>query len=273
MIDLRLNYSEIAKALELFIVDEIHGAGFKKVILGLSGGIDSAIVAFLAQRALGNENVFAVLMPYKTSSEDSLSHAKLVVDQLKIKSETKPITVSADSYFLSTPEMTPLRKGNVMARLRMITLYDLSVRENALVIGTSNKTELMLGYGTQFGDMASALNPIGDLYKTQIWQLSEFLGVPKEIIEKQPSADLWIGQTDEQEMGFSYANADQILYQMIDLRLSDDEIIFSGYEKETVLKIRKMVIRSQYKRKLPLIAKLTTRTVGIDFHYPRDWRI
>lgn len=272
MIDLKLNYHEITKALELFIRNEVQGAGFQKVILGLSGGIDSAVVAFLAERALGNEHVFAVLMPYKTSSEDSLSHAKLVVDQLKIKSETKPITSIADGYFGNTNEMSQLRKGNVMARTRMITLYDLSVRENALVIGTSNKTELMLGYGTQFGDMASALNPIGDLYKTQIWQLAEFLNVPNEIIHKKPSADLWVGQTDEQEMGFSYANADQILYQMIDLRLTNEEIVASGYESETVTKIRKMVKRSQYKRKLPLIAKLTTRTVGIDFHYPRDWR-
>lgn len=271
MIDLKLNYTEISDALTLFIRDEVLKPGFTNVILGLSGGIDSALVAFLAVRSLGKENVHCVMMPSSTSSADSLNHAKLVVDQLGCSSEIKPISAYADAYFNEQNEMSALRKGNVMARMRMITLYDTSAKKNALVLGTSNKTELMLGYGTQFGDMASAINPIGDLYKTQIWQLSEFLGVPHEIIHKKPSADLWVGQTDEQEMGFSYADADQILYQMIDLRLTNEEIILNGYEKSIVNKIRKMVKRSQYKRKLPLVAKLTTRAVGIDFHYPRDW--
>ena len=271
MIDLKLNYAEITEALTLFIKDEVLKPGFTNVVLGLSGGIDSALVAFLAVRALGKENVHSVMMPYQTSSADSINHAKLVVDRLGCSSEIKPITAYADAYFQEQNEMSALRKGNVMARMRMITLYDSSAKRNALVLGTSNKTELMLGYGTQFGDMASALNPIGDLYKTQIWQLSEFLGVPSEIIHKKPSADLWVGQTDEQEMGFTYDVADQILYQMIDLRLTNEEIISNNFDIPIVEKIRKMVIRSQYKRKLPLIAKLTTRAVGIDFHYPRDW--
>lgn len=271
MLNLTLNYAEISKALELFIRQEVTEPGFKKVVLGLSGGIDSALVAGLAARALGPENVLGVRMPYQTSSADSLSHAELVADTFKIKIETKAITSACDGYFSSDPDMNAQRKGNVMARMRMITLFDLSFRDSALVLGTSNKTELMLGYGTWYGDMASAINPIGDLYKTQIWELSRFIGVPEEVITKKPSADLWVGQTDEQEMGFSYPEADQILYHMIDLRKKDEEIVELGFSTDLVKKIRRMVIRSQYKRRMPVIAKLTTRAVGTDFLYPRDW--
>jgi len=271
MLNLSLNYQEISKALEQFIRQEVSGPGFKKVVLGLSGGIDSALVAGLAARALGPENVTGIRMPYSSSSVDSLSDAEKVAEKFGIRMETIPVSAACDGYFATVPDMDHRRKGNVMARLRMVTLFDYSFKTSSLVLGTSNKTELMLGYGTWYGDMASAVNPIGDLYKTQIWELSGFIGVPKEVISKKPSADLWAGQTDEQEMGFSYPDADQILYHLVDLRKSDQEISDLGFPLDLVRKIRKMVIGSQYKRRMPVIAKLTTRAVGTDFLYPRDW--
>ena len=167
--------------------------------------------------------------------------------------------------------MDRIRIGNVMARIRMTVLYDLSARENGLVIGTGNKTESLLGYTTHYGDNACAINPMGDLYKTQVWQLAESLGVPKKIIEKKPTADLWVGQTDEGELGFSYRHVDKLLYQMIDERRSDEELKEYGFEENLIKKVRNLVQRSQYKRRPPTVAKVSYRTVNIDFRYPRDW--
>ncbi|BDU49905.1 NAD+ synthase [Haliovirga abyssi] len=270
-LDINLEFTE--KILVGFIKEEVKKSGFNKVVLGLSGGIDSSLVAYLAAKALGKENVLGVMMPYKTSSKGSLDHAELVAIGSGIRTEVVEITDMLDAYFKKFPDMTDLRKGNKMARERMTILYDFSAKENALVLGTSNKTELLLGYGTQHGDMASAINPIGDLYKTQVWDLSRYMGVPKEVIEKKPSADLWEGQSDEQDLGFTYAEADKLLYLLIDERYTIEELKNIGYSESFVKEIYRKIKMSQYKRKLPLIAKVSKRTIDKDFRYPRDWEI
>jgi NAD+ synthase len=271
--DLSLNTDIVQKLLVDFIRDETHNAGFKKGVIGLSGGIDSTVSAYLAVRALGPENVLGVMMPYKSSSPSSRSDAELVARELNIRAELVDITPMVDAYLQKANGMDNVRAGNVMARQRMIVLYDVSSRERGLVIGTSNKTEVFLGYGTLFGDMACALNPLGDLYKTQVWQLAEAMAVPKHLVEKKPSADLWEGQTDEGEFGFTYKNADHILYFMIDERRSMAELKEMGFNPELVERVKSMVIKNQFKRRLPLIAKVSNRTVNIDFRYPRDWGI
>lgn len=254
-----------------FLREEVHKAGFKKVILGLSGGIDSALVAFLATKALGAENVYTVMMPYKTSSKESVLHAELVVKALGINNKKVEITSMADAYFAMNEDMSSLRKGNYMARTRMCVLFDNSAKEGAMVLGTSNKTEILLGYSTQFGDSASALNPIGDLYKAQVWALSEYMGVPAEVVKKKPSADLWEGQTDEQELGFSYQMADEILYYLIEERLEPKEIVEIGYDEKVVNAIMRKIKFSQYKRKLPVIVNVSKRGMGNSYKYSRDW--
>jgi len=267
-----IDYHTVEEILLNFIRCEVRKVGFEKVVIGLSGGVDSAVSCTLATRALGKENVLAVMMPYKTSSPDSLADAKLLAYQLGITYELCDITPMVDAYFAAQQVTDKVRRGNVMARMRMIVLYDISMRDHRLVIGTSNKTELLLGYGTLFGDMASAINPIGDLYKTQVWELAKHLGIPSCIIEKKPSADLWEGQTDEDELGFTYAEVDKLLYQMIDLRLSDEELLKNGTSWEFLSKTRWFVVRNQFKRMTPVIAKLSSRTLGIDFRYARDWQ-
>ncbi len=269
--DLKLNTKIVRKILVDFIKKETTRFGLNKAVIGVSGGVDSAVSAYLSAEALGPENVLGVIMPYKTSSPESIEDAKLVISNLGIKSEFIDITPMCEPYFEKFPDMDNIRRGNVMARMRMIILYDLSAREKALVIGTSNKTELLLGYGTIYGDMASAINPLGDLYKTQVWQLAEELGVPRKIIEKKPTADLWVGQTDEDELGISYKVADKLLYFMIDERKTDDELVELGFERRLVERIRFMVQRNQFKRRPPVIAKISYRTINIDFRYARDW--
>jgi len=254
-----------------FLRDEIHKSGFKRAILGLSGGVDSAVVCHLLERALGPENVWAVCMPYKSSNPESLSDARLVAENLGVHFEVIEITPMVDAYFDMFPSITNLRRGNKMARERMTILFDHSHDLKALVTGTSNKTELLLGYGTQFGDMASAINPIGDLYKTQLWQLAEFLKVPRRVIDKAPSADLWAGQTDEGELGFTYREVDKLLYYMVDERFTFEELETKGFNPEFVKKVFVKMRDSQYKRRLPLIAKISQRTIDRDFRYARDW--
>jgi len=253
---LDLNLKEVHNELVEFLRESFKKAGFSKAVLGLSGGIDSALVAYLLRDALGKENVLAIMMPYKSSNPDSLNHAKLVIEDLGINSKTIEITDMIDAYFKNEKEATSLRMGNKMARERMSILFDYSSKENALVIGTSNKTEIYLGYSTQFGDSACALNPIGDLYKTNIWDLSRYLKIPNELIEKKPSADLWEGQTDEQEMGLTYKEADQVLYRMLEENKKVEEVLAEGFNKDLVDNIVRRMNRSEYKRRMPLIAKI-----------------
>ncbi len=254
-----------------YLHNEITKTGFNRAVLGLSGGIDSALSCFLAARALGAENVLALRLPYRTSSTESLAHADLVVEALGVHSETIDISGMVDSLVAASPDMTPHRKGNVMARARMIAIYDRSAAWQGLVVGTSNKTELLLGYGTIFGDLASAVNPIGDLYKTQVRQLSQAMGIPQVIIDKAPSADLLPDQTDEGDLGFTYEQVDQLLYLLVDERYSMDEIVTAGFSREFARRVWRMVQQSQYKRELPVIPKITDRSIGHDFRYLRDW--
>lgn len=270
---LTLDLEKTRDMLVNFLRDEVHKIGFKKVILGLSGGIDSALVAFLAAEAFGAENVYTVMMPYKTSSKESVEHAELVVKATGIHTKKVEITPMVDPYFAMNEDMSSLRKGNMMARTRMNVLFDNSAKEGALVLGTSNRTEILLGYSTQFGDSASAINPIGDLYKAQVWALSEFMGVPKEVIDKKPSADLWEGQTDEQELGFSYRMADEILYYLTDERMRPEEVAALGYDENIIKSVIRRMKTAQYKRKLPVIANVSGRGMGTDFKYPRDWGV
>jgi len=262
----------VRKILVGFIRDELGKAGFRRAIIGLSGGIDSSTSCFLAAEALGPENVLALRMPYRTSSRDSLEDAQTVIEMLGVHSDTVDITPMVDPLFARFPDMDQRRRGNAMARMRMIVLYDRSEAWKGLVIGTGNKTEGLLGYTTLYGDSACAINPIGDLYKTQVRQLAAALGVPERIRLKPPTADLWAGQTDEGEMGFTYADVDQVLYLLFDARYSIEETAaLSGFPRSFVEEVWRRVQRAQYKRLPPIIAKLSTRTIGIDFRYSRDW--
>ncbi|MBN1886574.1 MAG: NAD+ synthase [Thermoflexales bacterium] len=254
-----------------FTRDEITRAGFQRAVLGLSGGVDSALAATLAVEALGAENVLALYLPYRTSSQESLRHAQLMIDRLGVAHETIDITPMADSLIERSPDMNSTRKGNVMARARMIVIYDRSAAWRGLVVGTSNKTELLLGYGTLFGDLASAVNPLGDLLKTQVRQLARALGVPEEIVAKPPSADLTPGQTDEGELGLSYAEVDQLLYLLVDERYTPDEAVAAGFAPDYVRGVWGRVAANHFKRRPPIIAKISNRTIGVDFLYPRDW--
>ena len=270
---LQLHLPTVKELLVLFLKNEISKIGLSKGVIGLSGGIDSALAAYLAAEALGPENVLCIMMPYKTSSASSITDAEAVISNLGVRSERVEITAMVDPIIDSDPEMEKVRRGNVMARMRMIVLYDRSAREKALVIGTGNKTEILLGYTTLFGDSACAINPIGDLYKTQVWALAEYLGIPEQIIHKPPSADLWNGQTDEDELGIQYRQADEILYFMIDERMTFDELTAKGFDSALIDKLVRLVQRNQFKRVPPLIAKVGSRTSNIDFRYARDWGV
>jgi NAD+ synthase len=268
---LNINTDLARTVLKAFLRDEIRKVGLEHAIIGLSGGIDSALACYLVTAAIGAQNVFALRLPYKSSSPGSLDHAQLVIDALGVRSETVDITPLVDPLINSMPDLSDKRKGNIMARARMIVLFDRSAAHNGLVIGTSNKTELLLGYGTLYGDLASALNPLGDLYKTQVRQLARALEVPQPIIDKAPSADLWADQTDEQELGLTYAEVDQLLFLLIDERYSPEEAIEAGFDRAYVERVWKMVRTTHFKRRGPIIAKLSKRTIGIDFNYLRDW--
>ncbi|MEA4908306.1 MAG: NAD+ synthase [Anaerolineaceae bacterium] len=269
--ELSINTDLVRQILTGFVRTEITRTGLTRAVIGLSGGIDSALSCFLAAAALGPENVLAVRMPYKTSSQDSLDHAQMVIDATGVQSKTVEITQMVDPLIAKFPEMDNMRRGNIMARTRMIVLYDQSAAFSGLVVGTGNKTEILLGYSTLFGDSASALNPLGDLYKTQVRQLSRAMGVPAAVVTKPPSADLWIGQTDEHELGFTYEEVDQLLYLLVDHRYTPDECIEAGYETKFVQAVVNRIRRNQFKRVMPLIAKVSNRTIGYDFLYLRDW--
>lgn len=254
-----------------FIRSEIRKFGFNRVVLGLSGGIDSALSATLAVEALGPENVVGLILPYRTSSPESEEHARLLIEQLGIPHDKIDITAMAEPLFAHYSEMSDLRRGNILARTRMVTVFDRSSAENALVLGTSNKTEYLLGYTTWYGDSAASIQPLGDLYKTQVRALSRAIGVPAPIVEKKPSADLWPGQTDESEMGLSYDVVDQVLYLLVDERLDPQRVVERGFEQALVDRVVRSVRNMQFKRMTAVIAKVGSRTPGIDFRYPRDW--
>jgi NAD+ synthase len=262
-------YGQITEFLEYFLENEVTKTGIKKVVLGLSGGLDSAVVAVLAKRVFG-ENLLCVKMPSHYSSQSSLDDADELCKDFNINAITASIEPMLQAYELMNPDLDNLRKGNFSSRMRMATLFDLSAKENALVLGTSNKSELMLGYGTLYGDLASAINPIGDLYKSEVFELAEYLGVTKSIIKKPPSADLWDGQSDEADLGYTYAELDHAMRLYVEERLSREEIVSQGVDKKMLDMIVKRIFRNHFKRKMPVIAKLTTRTLNHDFNYPRD---
>jgi NAD+ synthase len=268
---LRIDEVLVRKMLVLFIRDEIAKARLRRAVIGVSGGVDSAVTAALATEALGAKNVLALFTPYRTSAEESRTHARELSRQFGFTLEEVPITEQVDAYFGSLKEKADrVRMGNKMARERKSIEYDRSWPDG-IVLGTSNKTELLLGYGTQFGDMACGINPVGDLYKTQLRELALSIGIPEAIVRKPPTAELWEGQTDEGELGFRYADADLVLYHMVDRRLRPSELVEHGFDANLVNRIRELVRRNHYKRVMPLIAKLSLRTIGHDFLYPRDW--
>lgn len=261
----------VERLLIAFLRKEASKFGFSRVLLGLSGGIDSALCAALAARAFGPEHVLGVLLPYRSSNPASEADARTVAQHLRIPVRRVEITEMVEGYFRAVPTDDRMRRGNAMARSRMIALYDLSVEWKGLVLGTSNKTEILLGYSTQFGDAASALNPLGDLYKHQVFQLARYLGLPSCVLEKAPSADLFEGQTDEGEIGYRYADLDALLFEMVDERRSEAELIARGFDPEFVRTIARRMAANQYKRMPPVIAKLSERTVNHDFRYLRSW--
>lgn len=268
MTDLTLDTDQTRRTLSDFIWREITRAGLQRAVIGLSGGIDSALSCYLAVEALGAPNVLAVRMPYRSSSPESLAHAQLVIDALGIPSLTIPITEMVEPLFERFPEMTPLRRGNAMARARMIVIYDQSAAFNGLVMGTGNKTEILLGYTTLYGDSACGLNPLADLYKTQVRQLSRAMGVPQAIIDKPPSADLWDGQTDEDELGFTYAEVDQLLFLLVEQGCTPSHCMQAGFDEEFVRRVLERIRRNAFKRSLPPIARLT-QTSAYEFLFPK----
>ncbi len=253
-----------------FLQNEIYKTGFKKAVLGLSGGIDSAVVALLAKKSFG-KNLLCLMMPSQFSSKESIYDAKELCEKFDLHYEIISIEPMLKTFI--TKDMDNLRIGNLSARVRMTILYDISARENGLVIGTSNKSELLLGYGTLFGDLASAINPIGDLYKSEIFEFAKFLGVTKNILDKPPSADLWEGQKDEEDLGYSYENIDIVLKELIDNRRNLSELIEEGFDKNLCNLVIKKIYQNQFKRKLPIIAKVSERSIGHDFLYPRDVKL
>ena len=253
----KIDYDKAIEKITNFIKEQHYIANLPNAIVGLSGGIDSSLTATLCVKALGKDNVIGIMMPYKTSHPDSLNHAKEVAKFLQIEYEIIEISPIVDEYFRLYAQNTgQLRKGNFMARSRMCVLYDKSAQYRALVAGTGNKSELLIGYCTQYGDSACAYETIGDLYKTEVWEMARKLGIPKSVIEKKPTADLWHGQTDEEEMGITYSMLDEILFNLFELNLSEEDVIKKGFDKFDVEKVISMYNKSHFKRTAPPIAKI-----------------
>jgi NAD+ synthase len=267
--ELAIDTTVARRVIEEFIRGQLRQAGFERLVLGLSGGIDSALVAYLAAEAIGADRLLCVLMPYRTSSDSSRTDAEDVVRRLGAASEVVDISPMVDAFFAADADASAVRRGNVMARIRMTVLYDRSVTWGGLVVGTGNKTESLIGYTTLFGDSACAFNPIGDLYKSQVRQVAAAMGVPDAILRKAPSADLWPGQTDESEADFSYPVLDRLLYWRVDRRRTDEEMTALGFDPALVARVDRMIATSEFKRQVPPIAKLGPRTAGVDYLYPR----
>lgn len=254
---MKLDQEKTIKELTGFIKSELEKTGLRKAVIGLSGGIDSAVSAYLTAKAIGKENLLGILMPYRTSSEASITDAMSVVNGLGIRHKIIEITGMADAYIGKLEGVVSgVRRGNVMARCRMIVLYDHSAAENAIVIGTGNKTEALLGYTTLYGDSACGINPVGDLYKTQLREIAGYLNVPESIIKKKPSADLWEGQTDEGEMGITYELVDKYLFAKYEENKSHNELMKAGFDSDFIEKVNSMIKKNEFKRKLPPVAKI-----------------
>lgn len=253
---LRIDSKRVKEKIIEFIRKQAKEAGLSKAVIGLSGGVDSSTVAYLAKEALGRENVYGVILPYKTTNKEDIEDAKEIIKTLGINLVELEITPVVDSLLTSLKDTDKIRKGNVMARTRMIVLYDQAAKYKGLVLGTSNKTELFLGYFTKFGDGGVDIKPLGDLYKTQVRQLAKDLGIPEKIIKKIPTAGLWPGQTDEGELGFTYEEADRLLYHMLDEKKSDEKLVKSGFKKEFIEKVKNKVKNTEHKRRPASIAKL-----------------
>ena len=255
-----------------FIRGHLRQTGFERVILNLSGGLDSALVAFLVAEAIGAERLLCLLLPYRTSSPESRADAESVVAQLGCESKVLDITPIVDGYLetaLGGQEVERVRRGNFAARARMAVLYDQSVPWRGLPAGTGNKTEALLGYTTIYGDNAAAFLPIGDLYKSQVRQLAADMGIPAAVLEKPPTADLWPGQTDEGELAMTYADMDRLLYWLVDRRRKHEQLRAMGFGAPQIDRVAKLIAQSEFKRQTPVVAKLTTRTPGVDYLYPR----
>jgi len=255
-----------------FIRGHLRQTGFERVILNLSGGLDSALVAFLVAEAIGSDSLLCLLLPYRTSSVESRADAETVVAQLGCRSMLIDITPIVDGYLetaLGGEDVERVRRGNFAARARMAVLYDQSVPWRGLPAGTGNKTEALLGYTTIYGDNAAAFCPIGDLYKSQVRQLAAEIGVPQRILDKAPSADLWPGQTDEGELGMTYADMDRLLYWLVDRRRTRGQLEAMGFGAPQIERVERLIAASEFKRQTPPVAKLTTRTPGVDYLYPR----
>lgn len=270
-IDLSIHAEDVRQVLVQFIRHEVSKAGFSRAVVNLSGGLDSSLSCYLAAEALGAENVLALRLPYQSSSPDSLEHAQLVIEILRVQSLTIPITEMADPFIQRFPDMSPIRRGNIMARMRMIVLYDQSAAFQGLAMGTGNKTEILLGYTTLYGDSACAINPLGDLYKTQLRQLAREMGIPAVIIDKPPSADLWQGQTDEGELGFTYADVDQLLHLLVDQHYKPEECVQMGFPESFIRSVMDRVRRNHFKRVMPPIARLSNDSVRYDSLTLHDW--
>ena len=256
MQELKINSAKVKQRLIGFIRNQVKAAGYRRVIIGLSGGLDSSLVAYLCSEALGKDGVFALILPYKTTSSQTLNHAKLIARKYQIKTRFIDITGQIDAYFKDFPDADKIRQGNKMARERMSVLYDQAKELGALVTGTSNRSEILLGYGTIFGDLACAFNPLGGLYKTQVRQLAADVGLPNEVLRKVPSAELWPGQSDEKELGFTYARLDKLLYYLMDKKYSDKKLLRLGFKKSFIEKVQKRISDNAFKRRLSPIAKI-----------------
>jgi NAD+ synthetase len=253
-----------------FLRDEMSRRGFAHAVVGISGGVDSAVTAYLAARALGPKNVIGVRMPYRTSSRESLEHGQLVIDALGIEGRTLDISAAVDGYLASEPDADPSRRGNVMARMRMIALFDLSAKHRAIPLGTGNKTERLFGYFTWHADDSPPINPLGDLFKTQVWALARHLGVPEVIVGKAPSADLVVGQTDESDFGISYSRADEILNWILSGYNADD-LVARGFDASEVALVTKRVASTHWKRRLPTVAMISPTAIGESYLRPGDY--